>query len=122
MLGTVYRGDSWEINIQITDSEGQVFDVSNWEIRAEISYVIGSNKTSIKKANNLVNGGSVNQIKVLDNQGNIEIIVEKEETMNLEAGEHIVEVEITSSQGKRYTVVRDLLQVKHDIITWQEPS
>ena len=122
MLGTVYRGDSWEINIQITDSEGQVFDVSNWEIRAEISYVIGSNKTSIKKANNLVNGGSVNQIKVLDNQGNIEIIVEKEETMNLEAGEHIVEVEITSSHGKRYTVVRDLLQVRHDIITWQEPS
>ena len=115
MIDSLYRGDTWELEFQILDHNGNPIDISDYEIRAEIK----NDKHSIKKANAKVSGGSDNEIKVLDTQGNLRIIVTKEETSNLEAGTYNIEIEITSPNGVRTTVLKDIINVKEDIITWE---
>jgi len=111
-----YRGDTWELNYLISDGDDNSLDLNSWEIRAEIK----DNNKSIKKANNKVTGGSENQIIVLDAIGNIKITINKEESRQLEPGHVILEVEITSPLGKRFTVIRDSIKVLEDIINWEE--
>jgi len=114
MIDPLYRGDTWELEFQILDHEGKPVDLTGYEIRAEIS----NEKHSIKKANSKVPGGSDDEIKV-DNQGNIKIIVTKEETAQLKEGSYNFEIEITSPQGVRTTVVKDTITVRKDLITWE---
>ncbi len=116
MLGEVYKGDTWELEHQIVDADNKVIDITNWQIRCEIN----SKDIKIKKGNNQVNGGSEQQIKILDTNGNIKIIIEKEDTIKCEKGIYNVEVEITSPTGKRFTVIRDVLEVKQDMINWED--
>ena len=116
MIDPRIRGDTWRLEYQILDYNGNPIDLSNYEIRAELR----NDKKSIKKANSKVNGGSDEEIKVLDTKGNIEIIFKKEETANLEVGSYNLEIEITSPTGERTTVVREILKVEPDIITWED--
>jgi len=115
MIDPLYRGDTWELEYQILDHNGNPIDLTDYEIRAEIR----NDKHSIKKANSKVPGGSDNEIKVLDTQGNLRITITKEETSQLEAGAYNLEIEITSPNGVRTTVVKDIINVKEDIITWE---
>lgn len=112
----LFRGDTWELEYKILDTDGTSLDLTDWEIRCEIA-----NKAfSIKKANNKVVGGNDTQIKVLDTIGNIKIMVTKEESTMLELAIFDLEVEITSPQGKCITIVKDTIKVIKDIITWKE--
>ena len=114
----IYRGDSWTFEFQILDYNDNPLDVTDWEIRAEITNI---KNQSIKKGNSKVVGGSDSQIKILDTKGNIQINFFKTETQSIEIGEIDLEVEITlSSENKRYTVVRETYFVNKDIIRWKD--
>ena len=115
MIDSLYRGDTWELEYQILDHNGNPIDLTGYEIRAEIS----NDSTKIKKANSKVPGGSDSEIQILDNQGNIKIVVTKEETAKLSPGTYNFEIEITSPSGVRTTVVRDIIVVREDIVTWE---
>jgi len=115
MIDNLYRGDTWELNFQIFDSNDNPIDLTTYSIRAEL---VGENK-SIKKANKLVEGGSDNEIKVLDTEGNLVVIFTKEDTHSLEQGLYNFEIEITDPSGKRSTVIRDMIKVTKDIVDWE---
>ncbi len=117
----LYRGDTWEFDYKITDGDDNfISDLEDWEIRA----FIYRKEHSIKKANNKVSGGSEDQIKVNDDNKNVYIIFNKNETEECLKGEYCLEIEITSptstSSGtkKRYTVVREKVFVIEDLIDW----
>jgi len=111
----IYRGDTLELLCNIVDSEGNPLDLSNYEIRAEL-YGDG---VSIKKASANVTGGSNDEISIVDT-GKIKIFFDKTETGQLEPDKtYDIEVEITSPEGKRTTVIRNKILVKSDIINWE---
>lgn len=111
----IYRGDTLELLCNIVDSEGNPLDLSNYEIRAELY----GNGISIKKANSKVSGGNDNEISIVD-IGKIKILFDKTETEQLEPDKtYDIEVEITSPEGKRTTIIRNKILVKSDIINWE---
>ena len=115
MLAEFFRGDTLEIFIQIADNNSIPIDLTNWEVRAQITNTAPIN---IKKATKNVQGGSDTQIAVLDNTGNIKIVVEKELSSTMNPGNYQLEIEITSPNGYRRTVVSDSILIKQDIINW----
>jgi len=109
----VYRGDTLEIECEVRDSNGELIDLAGSQIRAELTDLSG---VSIKKATANVVGGSDDEVKVTD-LGKFVILFTAEEMEQLEARDYWLEVEIT--QGDRvFTVVREKVRVKEDIITW----
>jgi len=111
----IYRGDTLELLCNIADNENSPINLSDYEIRAELC----GNGMSIKKANAKVIGGSDEEISIID-IGKIKILFDKTETAQLEPNKtYDIEVEITSPEGKRMTVIRDKVLVKPDIIDWE---
>jgi len=111
-----YRGDTWELQYQILDSDKKPLDITHWEIRVEIY----NNGISVKKATANVNGGSNDQVKVLDIQGNILITINPTNTTKFIKGIYNIEIEITSSNGKTFTVIDSKLNIKEDKIKWKD--
>jgi uncharacterized membrane-anchored protein len=114
-----YRGDSVLLNYQILQDDGTPFDLTNWQIRAELTDT--QKQVRIKKASSNVPGGSESQIKIVNAvNGEIQVRIESSETQNLIPNTiYNFEVEITNlSQGLKYTVVRDQFMVLEDIIDW----
>jgi len=110
------RGDTLKIIITVRDSDGNLVDLTNYEIRAEIK---GEDGISIKKASANVSGGSSDEIDVTGT-GTIEINFSSSETSQLQVDfTYKLEVEITSPEGVKTTIVQDLINVKEDIITWE---
>jgi hypothetical protein len=116
MLGTYFQGDTLDIYYQIKDAQNVPIDLTNWQIRAEIN---NFGPVKIKKATKNVNGGSDDQISIIDSLGNIKITVEKEQTTDMNPGNYTIEIEITSPLGKRYTIVQDTIKIDKDIIDWE---
>ena len=111
-MTSIYVGDSWEFEYRITDSSNKVIDLTTWEVRAGIK----DSASVIKIKKNTLAGGSNAELEVLDTKGNILITYEKEDTELIAVGNITFEIEITSSVGKRYTVVRETYNVIDDII------
>jgi len=107
------RGDTWLIPFEVSDSDDNLIDFTYWQIRFEIS----GKEISIKKGNSNVPGGSNDQIRI-KGMGQIEIKVPKDETSKCNEGTYQVELEITSPDGDRFTVVTEHLQVMDDLIKW----
>jgi len=109
------RGDTLKIIVTVRDSDGNLVDLTNYEIRAEIK----GEDISIKKASANVTGGSSDEVDVTST-GTIEINFSSSETSQLQVGfTYKLEVEITSPEGVKTTIVQDLINVKEDIITWE---
>lgn len=118
-MHSLFRGDTWIFEYQVLDYDNNPIDVTDWEIRAEIS----KGEVSLKKANKNVSGGHDSQIEVLDSQGNIKITFKKVETDDLEVGNYKFEVEITSTPDAygnkhRFTIISDTLKIVSDLIRW----
>lgn len=111
-MTNIYQGDTWEFEYRITDQNGSVIDLSTYEVRAGIKDSTGVIK--IKK--NDLAGGSNAELEVLDTKGNILIIYNKEDTAIIATENMLLEIEITSNTGKRYTVVRESYKVIAGII------
>ena len=106
-------GDTWEFEYIVKDNQNKIFDFSNYAIRAEIK---DNANNRIKIANSLVNGGSNTQI-YYDND-RLFLIFPLGKTATMISGSAILEVEITSSDGKRYTIIQDSYVIKPDLIKW----
>ena len=107
-------GDTWEFEYVIRDNQGQAIDLSTYAIRAAIIDNTGKN---IKIANAKVGGGSITQI-TNDSNGKINLIFSMAKTSLIKSGHAQLEIEITSLEGKRYTVVQDSYNVKAGLINW----
>lgn len=108
----LFRGDSWDFEYKIKDANGVDIDVTGWGI---ICAIQTSSEDLIEKKNSVA-GGSDSEIKILDTTGRILVQFTKEETEEVALDKLTLEVEITSPQGKRYTVSQDEYKVKDTII------
>lgn len=111
-------GRTWIFSYAILDHAKNPLDVTDWEIRAEIS----DGEKSLKKANHLVAGGSNTQIKVLDTEGNIQVVFNPEETIQLGFKTYNFEIVVRSTadiNGVRhtFTVVKEQITPVKSLIT-----
>jgi len=109
----VYRGDTLEIECEVRDSNGELMDLTESQIRVELTDLSG---VSIKKATANVSGGSDDEVKVTG-LGKFIIFFTAEEMGQLEAKDYWLEVEITQGD-KVFTVIQEKVRVKEDIIAW----
>lgn len=108
------RGDSWELEYEVLDQDKNPMTLTGWQIRAEVK----KGTVSIKKANNLVTGGSSTEIH-LNTPSKLEVDFVTNDTKDLVPGEfYDFEVEIANDSGKKITVVKELIKILPDIITW----
>lgn len=119
MVNELYRGDTWEIEIDITDKTSNIIPLlSEYEIRFMCQSTDGLFK--VRKGNAKVTGGSIASINVLQDGRTVLVTVEKEDTNSAKPTQKIEwEVEITSLQGKRYTVTKGDFKVAKDLIDWE---
>ena len=111
----VYRGDTLEIPCEVTDAKGSLIDLTNYQIRAELH----GQRISIKKATANVTGGSDDEIEITDT-GQFRITFTSSDTSQLNPQvSYELEVEITSPDGKKLTIIREEVKVREDIITWE---
>jgi len=114
-MQTLIIGDTWEFEYLITDKQGQALDLTSFAIRASI---LDSASTLLKIGSKEVSGGSDEQITgTSDGKLNLEFPAGK--TSTTKQGSAQLEVEITSGEGKRYTIVQDSYLIAKGIITWQ---
>ena len=111
-MTNIYKGDTWEFEYRITDRDNKAIDLTTFEVKAGIKDSDGT--ITIKK--NTLAGGSNAELEILDTKGNILITFTKENTETIAVGDIVLEIEITSNIGKRYTVVRESYKVIDDII------
>jgi len=116
-MEVTYQGDTAELKFTVYDKDGNLYDLTN----AEVRFTLKNGDTTIKKANSLVSGGADTQINVTDAEnGELVVYLLKSETANL-SGPCDCELEVTDSTGKRFTVWRDFIQFKDQLTTWEEP-
>jgi len=112
-----YRGDSLIITCNVRDSKGNPVDLTDYQIRAEIGDY--NNTVSIKKANSNVTGGSDDEIYLVD-LDTFNVVFTPDDTVQLEPEqEYLLEVEITSPDNVRTTVISETVKPKRDLITWE---
>jgi len=110
-----FRGDSLIITCNVRDSKGNSIDLSNYQIRAELG---DGRSISIKKANSNVIGGSDDEIHLVS-PDTFSVIFTPNDTTQLEPEqEYILEVEITSPDDIKTTIVSEIVKPKADLITW----
>lgn len=111
-------GDTWEMEYLITDRNGSNMDLSVYSIRAAIKDGRG---IIIKIANKYVTGGSDLQI-IGDTSGKANLIFPAVKTSLLNPGQCLLEIEITTTDGYKYTVVQDSYVIKSSLIDWDSVS
>jgi len=117
-MESYFRGDTIEMSFQLyrDKSENEYWDLTGAQIRFELRN--GAKK--IKKGSVLVTGGSDEQIQIINAaQGSFIVYITKDESIELAVGTYQFEIEVTTSEGKRYTVLQDKLSIKEHYITWQ---
>ena len=107
-------GNTWEFEYLIRDNQGKNIDLSTYAIRAVIKDNTG---TIIKIANNKVGGGSANDVVGYDS-GKLNLVFPAAKTALTKDGNAQLEAEITSPDGKRYTVIQDSYVIKSCLIDW----
>lgn len=113
-----YRGDTIELEFQQYQNKtnNTFWNLTNHQIRFSLKY----NENLIKKATSNISGGSSNQINVIDaEKGKFLVIINKDESKLLEPGEYVYEIEITTPENKRYTVLQHKLKILSHIIDWE---
>jgi len=112
----VYKGDTIDLEFQLykDKSKNEYWDLTNYQIRFELH-----NNVKVKKATANVTGGSDNQIIVTDFlHGNFLVTINSEESSTLIPGDYNIEIQITSPQGKVYTVFSGGLRILPELIDW----
>ena len=103
-------GDTVELLFQLYRNEKEYWDLTNYQIRFQVG--------DIKKATANVGGGSDDEIKIIEpNQGKFIVIINAGELDKI--GDFNYEIEITSPEGKVYTVGRGVIRVISQLITWK---
>ena len=110
---TAYKGDTIDLEFEIRDKDGNLLDLTD----AEARFTLKGGGVVIKKATANVAGGGDDQINILDAaNGKLAVYIGYSEvTMS---GPCYYELEITK-EGRRYTVIRDVIEIKEDIVDWE---
>lgn len=102
----IYKGDSTELEVTVTDSSGAAFDLSNYTCTLSV-------KKELSDAENKFNveDGSIDKTDAAT--GVIRIPISKDNT-NITPGMYYYDVEI-KYLGNVYTVLRDAINVVQDV-------
>jgi hypothetical protein len=114
-----YRGDTLELEFQLfkNKSTNEYWDLTDTEIRFELH----QDSKSIKKATANVVGGSDNQISIIDeSKGIFLIVITSEESTLLPSADYVFEIQITTLENNRYTILHDSLRILPELISWEE--
>jgi len=110
-----FKGDSIRLSFQLwSDKVNNIpWDLTNTQIRFQLN-----TSPVIKKATVNVPGGSVAQITINNaTQGLFAINILKTES-GVTVGDYIFEIEITESNGDRFTILQASLRLLQEYITW----
>lgn len=102
----IYKGDSTELEVSVTDSEGAAFDLSNYEVTMSV-------KKSKYDTDYIFQVGDAVIDKTESSLGLLKIPISKNNT-NVTPGTYYYDVEI-KYLGNVYTVIFDSMEVRMDI-------
>lgn len=110
------KGDTIELQYQLFKDKAncEYWNLTSHEIRFQLN-------TSIKiyKATANVSGGSSDQINITEpTQGIFVIIISPEESVEIEPGDYSYEIQVTTPDGDKYTVLQSQIRVVDESITW----
>lgn len=111
-----YRGDTIEMEFVLyrNKSAGEYWDLTNHQIRFQLN-----GPTTIKKATANVTGGGNDQILVEDAvHGKFLVIITKTESDTLTPNDYDYEIEVTTPEATRFTVLQNQIRIMQDMITW----
>jgi hypothetical protein len=111
-----YKGDTIEMEFVLYRNKctHEYWDLTNHQIRFQLN-----GPTAIKKATVNVTGGGDDQIKILDaTHGKFLIIVTKIESDTLTPNDYDYEIELTTPEGERFTILQNPIRIMQDIVTW----
>ena len=116
-MDAFYKGDSIELEFILfkDKSSGEYWDLTGWEI----VFVLLSSPV-IKKTTSGINGGSEEQIKILNaEQGTFLVSILSTETIGLTAQDYPFGIQIRNiSENKKMIVVKDFLRINDSGITF----
>lgn len=118
MTESYYHGDTIELSFQLYKdaSVGELWDLTDCEIRFQLT----GKENTLKRATPNVSGGSNGQILILNAiKGLFLVRVSKEESKELTIGVYAFEIEITTPEGKRFTVFKGSINLVKDAIDWE---
>jgi hypothetical protein len=113
-----YQDDSIELEFQLfkNKTNKEAWDLTNYKIR----FQLGNGKTIIKKSTANVNGGSDDEIQITDAvNGGFVVMIDTEETKDLEPTYYEFAIQIESPEGKKITVITDTIKILKRIIDWE---
>lgn len=102
----IYRGDSTELEVSVTDSDGAAFDMTNYICTLSCKKELSDTTNTFQVADAAID-------KTEAAAGKIRIPISKDNT-NITPGHYFYDVEI-KYLGNVYTVLRDSLNVLKDV-------
>ena len=111
----LFRGDTYDAEITVYDEDDVVESIVGaliiWTLRKSID---NENITLQKK--NIAAGGGADEIEDYDlGNGKFRLHILPADTISLDPGEYIYDIQLTTSGGKVYTIITDRLFIKPDV-------
>jgi len=106
----ITTGDTIELLFQLYKNDKEFWDLTGYQIRFQVD--------TIKKATANVQGGSDDEIKIIEaSNGKFVVIINAGELNKV--GDFNYEIEITSPEGKVYTIAKGIIRTTEQLITWE---
>ncbi len=112
------KGDTIELQFQLYKNKctNEYWNLLNHQIRFQLN-----TETKIYKATANVTGGSDEQIGIVNAvEGVFLVTIEHSETSGIEAGTYTYEIQVTTPEDKKFTVLQSELRIVDEHITWED--
>jgi hypothetical protein len=110
----LFRGDTYDAEITVYDEDDNAENITGSSIIFTLRESVEEGVTLQKK--NTAAGGGSDEIEDYDlNNGKFRLHILPADTVSLEPGEYVYDIEVTTSTGRVYTIVIDRFFVKSDV-------
>jgi len=108
---SMVRGDTQVYNLCFKDSNGNPFNIKNWVVKFTIKkhYGLLDSAASVQKTITTfpdTTGGTC---------GSAQIVLYPVDTVNLEPGEYVYDIQVTRDQNDTYTIMRGKMEIEYDV-------
>jgi len=111
------KGDTIELQFQLFKNKctNEYWNLLNHQIRFQLN-----TDPKIYRSTANVVGGSNDEISLPDAVNGIFLVtITKEESSIIIPGDYTYEIQVTTPEGKRYTVLQSSLRIVEEVITWE---
>lgn len=108
---SLIRGDYQPFNLCFKRVDGSPYCIKNWVVHLTVksNYSLPDEQAAFQKIvttfPDTISGTS----------GSAQIVVEPEDTINLEPGDYDYDIAVTTSEGRPFTVLRGKLVIEYDV-------